>query len=113
MHGNGANGGRGGGVYAGGTAALAGGAIHQNTSTRGGGGIYAAQTLSLSSVDVLSNTTTDNGPFNVGYGGGVYVQGSATFSGGLFQNNQCTHSTCGGGGVYAMDTLMATDTIFR
>ena len=44
--GNGANGGRGGGVYAGGTAALAGGAIHQNTSTRAVAA-SAAQTLSL------------------------------------------------------------------
>jgi predicted outer membrane repeat protein len=53
----------------------------------------------------LSNTSVSDG-------GGVYASGPAALSDGLFSGNECTDSTCRGGGMYAGSTLTLTGTQF-
>lgn len=75
-----------------------------NNST--GGGVYVSSgSLTLDNVDVLSNTAS-------GSGGGVWASGAMTVTGGLFQNNLCTGSSCNGGGLYGGGTLVVSGTKF-
>jgi predicted outer membrane repeat protein len=74
-----------------------------NVNSDVGGGLYASQDLTLTNVSVLSNTAFSNG-------GGAYVSGTVTLSGGLFQDNRSTNNR--GGGLYALGKLSLTGTQF-
>lgn len=75
----------------------------------GGGGIWVGSTLVLTNTQFISNTAQTNG-------GGAHVRGSATMSGGLFDQNQSfgdfSFSGYGGGGLYALSDLTFVDTVF-
>lgn len=76
-----------------------------NAGSLGGAGINAQGSLVLTNVSVFSSTA--------GYrGGGVFAQGPATVSGGVFRNNRSTDEAGGGGGMYAISTLEMTGTQF-
>lgn len=90
-------------VASGSTLKMTGGNISSNTSTKNGGGIYTNGTTELNGVIVggknAGNTTTSTG----GYGGGVYVDASGTFTmtGGNISANIATSY---GGGIYSKGT---------
>lgn len=89
-------------VASGSTLKMTGGNISSNTSTKNGGGIYTNGTTELNGVIVggknAGNTTTSSG-----YGGGVYVDASGTFTmtGGNISANIATSY---GGGIYSKGT---------
>ncbi len=80
--------------------------VQNGLSNSTGGGVYVSNgPLTLDNVDVLSNTAS-------GSGGGVWASGAMTVTGGLFQNNLCTGSSCNGGGLYGGETLVLSGTKF-
>jgi uncharacterized repeat protein (TIGR01451 family) len=92
-----------GGAYVGGAATLSGGLFQNNqcTNTCWGGGLFVSNTLDLVGTHFINNLVDSQG-------GGAYVQGMATLTSGLFQNNTGNQ----GGGLYADSTLDLTDTLF-
>jgi len=66
-----------------------------------GGGVRALSATSMSGTSFLNNSA-------VGGGGGAYVSGPATVSGGTFDSNQCTGTACIAGGMVAA-TLLEMD----
>lgn len=109
----------GGGAVAVGAATLNGGLFQGNTLTSeicdegqcpAGGGLYAQATLALTDTQFLSNAA--------GLGGGAFADKAATLNSGLFQGNTALiyceedDSLCGGGGLYARNTLTLTGTQF-
>ena len=107
----------GGGVYVkAGTFVLAGGTIRNNTAQRGGG-IFVNEKayLTMTGGTVKNNSTVDNerhtnDHYNLaGEGGGIFVYGTATISGGQIINNICNSKTdIGGGGLYVNNGGIAT-----
>jgi predicted outer membrane repeat protein len=98
----------GGGARAGGAATLVGGLFQDNQCTESGcegGGLVTPNTLALSGTRFVGNASVSSG-------GGARASGSAMLSGGLFQNNRCTASTCKGGGLNAAGGLTLTGTQF-
>ncbi len=96
----------GGGVYALGNTLITNGRFERNQSVgESGGGLYVSGTLALNGTQFISNSALYDG-------GGAYVIGTATLDGGIFRNNQCTLPLCEGGGVYAFDRLLVTNTQF-
>ncbi len=102
----------GGGVYVkSGTFNLEGGEITGNTAQRGGGifvnnGAY----FTMTGGTVSNNQTVDGGrPKFAGEGGGIFVYGTATISGGSITGNICNSQTdLGGGGLYVNNNGIAT-----
>ena len=70
-----------------------------------GGGLQVTGNLQASASRFLSNTSAVQA-------GGVYVFGSMTLAGDLFQNNQCTEFGCIAGGAIALDAAVVTGTQF-
>lgn len=70
-----------------------------------GGGIAAESALTLTHVQVLSNTAGLDG-------GGAAVGGAAIINDSLFSANRCTGPDCGGGGLYAGESLTLTGAQF-
>ncbi len=116
----GRNGGKfraGGGVYvAGGTFQLAGGTVTGNTAQRGGGiFVNKGASFTMTGGTVSNNETVgisewNSGNYNLaGEGGGIYVWGKATISGGSITGNTCNSETdLGGGGIYINNGGIAT-----
>ena len=109
----------GGGVYVeNGTLKLMNGTITENTAQRGGGiFINSGANLTMTGGTVTSNKTVDKnsdeftggGSNLAGEGGGIFVLGKATISGGYITNNACQSSTdLGGGGLYVNNNGIAT-----
>ena len=67
-------------------------------STRSGGALYALS-HDLSDIAAMTNVTVTGNSAN-GSGGGIYLDNVATISGGYFEANRCTGSSCQGGGLY-------------
>ena len=104
----------GGGVYVkkGGTLNLEGGTITGNTAQRGGGiFINNGANFTMTGGTVSGNQTVDKVPGDnfAGEGGGIFVYGTATISGGQIINNTCNSKTdLGGGGLYVNNSGLAT-----
>ncbi len=71
-----------------------------------GAGLYTlVASVTLTDTQFLSNTA-------LWRAGGLYADGPAVVSGGLFQGNTCTDSDCNGGGMVADGPLTLTGTQF-
>lgn len=103
----------GGGVYVeSGKLVLKNGTISGNTAQRGGG-IFVNEKaeLVMEGGSVSGNKTIDKMPGDkyAGEGGGIFVWGKATISGGKITNNTCNSKTdLGGGGLYVNNGGIAT-----
>ena len=102
----------GGGVYVeNGSLELKNGTIENNTAQRGGG-IFVGQkgTFTMEGGTVSDNQTIDGSrQYFAGEGGGIFVWGTATISGGQIINNTCNSTTdLGGGGLYINNGGIAT-----
>jgi uncharacterized repeat protein (TIGR01451 family) len=96
--------GDGGGVYAYGAVTAANCRFENNRSTdSAGGGLTAVSTLWLTNTHFISNTAF--------IGGGAIAAGPAMAVNSRFENNRSTGSD-GGGGLYALFTLVLTNTHF-
>jgi uncharacterized repeat protein (TIGR01451 family) len=71
-----------------------------------GGGGLASGTLAMVGTRFISNTAYGFG------GGGAFVGGAATVQGVLFQGNAALGNLYGGGGLFALNSLVLTDTQF-
>ena len=96
----------GGGVYvSGGTFTMSSGEIAGNSASSFGGGVYTGGTFDMSGGSITKNTAS-NSTSGSGYGGGVYVASSGTFtmsgSAAITSNTASTGNTTSsyGGGVY-------------
>jgi hypothetical protein len=99
--------GNGGGAGAGGDVVLNGDTFEDNhctVSPCGGGGVSAFHSLTVTNSSFLSNTSTS--------GGGAKAGRDVSLNGTLFQDNQCTESSCSGGGLFAVGKLAATNSNF-
>jgi predicted outer membrane repeat protein len=121
----------GGGAAASGAATVSGGLFAGNQCAAAfcfGGGLYASS-ATLTGTQFLSNTAADLGGglfandmvlTNTQFysnaaaaaGGGAVSFGTASLQGGVFANNQCTDSSCQGGGLFVSSVLTATGTRF-
>lgn len=110
----------GGGVYVkkGATLQFESGTITGNKANRGGG-IFVDQGANLimtggtvsynETVDFNPDTANDEHKNLAGEGGGIFVLGTATISGGKIINNKCNSTTdIGGGGLYVNNGGIAT-----
>ena len=95
----------GGGAYVIGTITLEEGRIANNRSQSEGGGLYTDANLIMSNAEFTGNRTTVNGA-----GGGAFVLGSATLTGGRFDSNVAAFDV--GGGLYTHGALTITGTRF-
>ena len=123
----------GGGLYAGGLLSVTGTQFLSNTSQARGGGFRATSAVVLVGALFLNNhclaancgggaldtsgaLTATNTQFldnsSGGGGGGAVVTGPALVSQSLFQDNWCTASNCGGGGLLVVGQLNMTGTQF-
>lgn len=123
----------GGGAYISNTLSVVGTTFISNTAVRHGGAVYAADAVTLNGGLFQDNHCTDNscygaglyanGPFaltgtqflsNVAVlgGGAMFVNGSGTLNGGLFQNNRCSNATCSGGALAVIGTFILSGTRF-
>ena len=106
----------GGGVLVYGTFIMEGGEVSNNTvnasyglvTEANGGGVYVVQSsFTMNGGKITGNTTTSSGTNSIAYGGGVFVNGSAsypgsfTMTGGEISGNSISgNSISRGGGVY-------------
>jgi predicted outer membrane repeat protein len=98
----------GGGVVANGNLTLVNTVFQNNTAATGyGGGAFVSQQLFATNAIFASNSAYTDG-------GGVYVSGNATLTGGSFDNNQTTQvkSYGGGGGMMAFGVSTLSGTQF-
>lgn len=102
----------GGGVYVrGGNFELQNGTITGNTAQRGGGiFVNNGASFKMTGGSVTNNQTIDGGRAKyAGEGGGIFVYGTATISGGSITYNTCNSQTdLGGGGLYINNSGIAT-----
>jgi hypothetical protein len=99
---------RGGGLYADGPATLQNSLFQDNQCNLAickAGGLYANDNLALSGVQFLSNTAQIEA-------GGVFVSGTVTLQGGLFQYDRCLQTPCNVGGIVSVGALILTGTQF-
>ncbi len=101
----------GGGVYVEkGTFNLVNGTISENTAQRGGGiFVSSGQNFVMEGGTVSENQTVSTGGKYAGEGGGIFVWGTATISGGSITDNTCnSQNDLGGGGLYVNNGGIAT-----
>ncbi len=99
---------RGGGLYADGPATLQNSLFQDNQCNLAickAGGLYVNDDLALSGVQFLSNTAQLEA-------GGVFVSGTVTLQGGLFQYDRCLQTPCNVGGIVSVGALILTGTQF-
>lgn len=80
------------------------------TTENGGGGLWGGGNVTLSGTEFSGNVAETNG-------GGAHIRGNAVLNGGRFEQNQSLGNFLlspgyGGGGLYSLNTLVFTDTIF-
>ncbi len=100
--------GQGAGAWVGGAAQAAGGHFEDNHCIGGcrGGGLYASAGLTLTQTDFINNSSAQSG-------GGAFVGGAASISGGSFQDNHCyVTAICKGAGLHVSAGLTLTLTDF-
>ncbi len=95
--------GTGGGVENGGTLTLTGSEVYQNTAEYGGA-IYTYAPLNVTSSNLYNNTAITSG-------GGINIQGSATFTGCNIYNNTATYM---GGGINTYgNTILTNSNVYQ
>src|SRR5262249_48017249 len=70
-----------------------------------GAGVYAAGVLTLTHTDFISNTA-------ITAAGGAVGLGAVTVTGGRFERNVCTGTTCAGGALAANTSVVISGTQF-